>query len=128
MADAVKHIGSASEFNTLLASTQYVVADFYADWCPPCKAIAPKYAELAAQHDIPSYIAFAKVNVDKVQSLAGEYGITAMPSFIFFKDGKRVKANGSLKIEGADWPKLKAAADKMGKLAAAKADKDEDLK
>ncbi|KAK4443273.1 Thioredoxin [Podospora aff. communis PSN243] len=128
MGGAVQHIGSPGELKSLLSSTQYVVADFYADWCPPCKAIAPKYAELAEQLSIPEYLTFVKVNVDKVPALAQEHGIAAMPSFIFFKDGKRVKVNGSLKIEGADWPKLKAAADKMGGLAEAKKEAAEDLK
>jgi len=126
MGGAVRHISSPGELTSLLSSTQYVVADFYADWCPPCKAIAPKYAELAERHAIPEYLAFVKVNVDKVPALAQEHGIAAMPSFIFFKDGKRVKVNGSLKIEGADWNKLKEAAEKMGGLAVKKRDEKED--
>lgn len=117
MAGSVVHISSPSELSSLLTSTQYVVADFYADWCPPCKAIAPKYAELAEQHSLPKYLAFVKVNVDKVPKLAQEHGVNSMPSFIFFKDGNRVKVNGSLKIEGADLPRLKAAVEKMGALA-----------
>lgn len=128
MPGAVKHINSPSEFTALLNSTQYVVADFYADWCGPCKAIAPKYAELAEQLSIPNYLSFVKINVDKVQALARDHGIAAMPSFIFFKDGKRVKVNGTLKIEGADWMKLKEASEKMGRLAEEKADAAGDLK
>jgi len=121
MGGAIKHINSTGEFKNLLSSTQYVVVDFYADWCGPCKVIAPKYAELAEQLSVPNFLAFAKVNVDKVQALAAEHGITAMPSFIFFKDGNRVKVNGTLKIEGADWIKLKEASEKMGRLAKEKA-------
>ena len=121
MGGAVKHVNSTGEFKNLLSSTQYVVVDFYADWCGPCKAIAPKYAELGEQLSVPNFLAFAKVNVDKVQALAAEHGIAAMPSFIFFKDGNRVKVNGTLKIEGADWIKLKEASEKMGRLAKEKA-------
>ncbi|KAK3681112.1 thioredoxin-like protein [Podospora appendiculata] len=121
MADAVKHIASPAEFASLLASTQYVVADFYADWCGPCKVIAPKYAELAKQHSLPRYMAFAKVNVDTVQAVAQEYGITAMPTFLFFKDGKKVAVNGNAMIQGADWNTLRLASEKMARLAKEKA-------
>ncbi len=128
MGGAVQHVNTTGEFNKLLSSTQYVVADFYADWCGPCKAIAPKYTELAEQLSIPNYITFTKINVDKAQALAQEYGVVAMPTFAFFKDGKRVKVNGDLKIEGADWPRLKAASEKMGRLAEQKAEAAGDLK
>jgi len=128
MGGSVVQISSPGEFTKLLSSTQYVVVDFYADWCPPCKAIAPKFVELSDQHSIPDYLAFAKVNVDKIPALASQHGINSMPSFIFFKDGNRVKVNGSLKIEGADYVKLKAASAKMGGLAEAKAAAAEDLK
>ena len=122
MADQINHITSPSQFQTLLSTTQYVVVDFYADWCGPCKAIAPKYIELAKQHTIPNYLAFAKVNVDNVQALAQEYGVTAMPTFLFFKDGKKVAVNGAAQIQGADWAKLKAGAEKVGRLAVEKRD------
>ncbi|KAK3334130.1 thioredoxin-like protein [Cercophora scortea] len=121
MADNVKQIASAADFSSLLASTQYVVADFYADWCGPCKAIAPKYVELAKQHSLPGFMAFAKVNVDTVQAVAQEYGITAMPTFLFFKDGKKVAVNGNAMIQGADWNTLRLASEKMARLAKEKA-------
>lgn len=117
MADAVKHITSQAEFDALLASTQYVIADFYADWCGPCKQIAPLYSQWAKQHSIPNYLAFAKVNVDHVQSVSRKYGITAMPTFLFFKNGNQVAVNGSAMIRGADPNSLKLAAEKMGRIA-----------
>lgn len=128
MGGPVKHINSPHELKALLETTQYVIADFYADWCPPCKAIAPKYEELATQHSIPEFLAFAKINVDRVPALAQEHKITSMPSFTFFKDAKRVRVNGDLKIEGADYMRLRDAAAKVSKLAQDKADAAEDLK
>ncbi|KAK3374587.1 thioredoxin-like protein [Podospora didyma] len=122
MSDPVKHISSKAEFDALLSSTQYVVADFYADWCQPCKVIAPMYAQLAKTLSIPNFLAFAKVNVDTNQPVAREYGVSAMPSFLFFKDSKRVAVNGSVVIQGADAQKLNAAAAKMGKLAKEKSE------
>jgi thioredoxin 1 len=64
------------------------VVDFYADWCPPCRAIAPVFSGLADNHTINGHIAFAKVNVDHVKDVAGRYGVSAMPTFLFFQNGK----------------------------------------
>ncbi|KAJ4414995.1 hypothetical protein N0V85_002903 [Neurospora sp. IMI 360204] len=121
MSDGVKHINSAQEFATLLSTTQYVVADFYADWCGPCKAIAPMYAQFAKTFSIPNFLAFAKINVDSVQQVAQHYRVSAMPTFLFFKNGKQVAVNGSVMIQGADANSLRAAAEKMGRLAKEKA-------
>ncbi|KAF3909974.1 Thioredoxin [Dactylellina cionopaga] len=113
----VHHISSSSEFESLLSSTMYVVADFYADWCGPCKAIAPMYEKLAEATSVPGYLGFAKINVDNNQPISTQYGVTAMPTFMFFKNGKQVAVNGNALIRGADAQTLKAAAEKLGKLA-----------
>ncbi|KAK3994335.1 Thioredoxin [Cladorrhinum sp. PSN332] len=121
MADAVKHITSHAEFDQLLKSTRYVITDFYADWCGPCKQIAPHYVKMASTFSIPGFLAFAKVNVDNVQSVAVKYGVSAMPTFLFFKDGNQVAVNGQAMIQGANLPGLNQAAEKMGRLAKEKA-------
>ncbi|EON98832.1 putative thioredoxin-like protein [Phaeoacremonium minimum UCRPA7] len=120
--DKVHHISSAAELEALLASTTYVAVDFFADWCPPCKAITPVFASLAAKHAIPNVLAFAKVNVDHIQEAAVKYRITAMPTFLFFKEGKQVAVNGQAIIQGADPRSLGAAADKLGGLAKKRAE------
>lgn len=114
---SVQHITSSSELQALFESTTYVALDFYADWCPPCKAIAPVFENLAKQHAIPGILAFAKVNTDHVQDVARTYRITAMPTFLFFKEGKQVGVNGKAMLQGADPNGLKAAAEKLGGLA-----------
>ncbi|KAJ0161639.1 Thioredoxin-like protein, partial [Colletotrichum tanaceti] len=84
----VYKVSSAAELDSVLASSSRVVVDFYADWCPPCRAIAPVFSELADKHAAEGRLAFAKVNVDHVNDVAGRYGVTAMPTFVFFRDGK----------------------------------------
>jgi thioredoxin 1 len=117
MADQIAHPSSLPELQALMAANTYVAVDFYADWCPPCKQIAPIFARLATQHAVPGQLAFAKVNVDHAQDVARAYRITAMPTFLFFKDGKQVAVNGNAAIQGANPPVLMAAAEKLGGLA-----------
>ncbi|KAH8901817.1 thioredoxin-like protein [Coniochaeta sp. PMI_546] len=115
--DKIHHVNSSAELNSLLSSNTYVAVDFYADWCPPCKTIAPIFQSLATKHSIPGVLAFAKVNVDHVQDVAAAYRVTAMPTFLFFKEGKQVAVNGQVMIQGADPRSLGAAAEKLGGLA-----------
>ncbi|KAI9724552.1 MAG: hypothetical protein M1812_000620 [Candelaria pacifica] len=102
------HIKSAAEFSTLLSTSKIVVTDFYADWCGPCKQIAPMYEQLSAQLSRPNKITFAKVDVDSQKEIASTYGITAMPTFMIFKSAKAVST-----IRGADQKKLTEAVRKL---------------
>ena len=63
----VKTIATLDEFNAEIAVDQLVVVDFYADWCGPCKAIAPKIEEMAAENED---VVFLKVNVDENEETA----------------------------------------------------------
>ncbi|KAF2632906.1 thioredoxin-domain-containing protein [Macroventuria anomochaeta] len=90
-------------FRTLLTGHTYLIADFYATWCPPCKQIAPIYNQLSTAHSAAGKFAFVKVNVDEAREIAAQYGIQAMPTFLLFKDGKQVE-----EVKGADPRKLKA--------------------
>jgi thioredoxin 1 len=102
-------------FTTLLNAHTYLIADFYATWCPPCKQIAPIYAQLSTAHTTPGKFAFVKINVDEQRELAGKYGVTAMPTFLVFKDGKKVG-----EVKGADVRSLKGVVESaVGELKAA---------
>jgi thioredoxin 1 len=67
-------------------STQPVLVDFWAEWCGPCKMIAPILDEIAREK--AGAVKVAKVNVDHNQSLSARYNIRAIPTLLFFKDGQ----------------------------------------
>ena len=77
-----------------------VVLDCFAEWCGPCKAIAPKLAQFSVQYPDAK---FYKIDVDELSNVAGELGVRAMPTFILFKDGKKVSD-----VVGANPPALEA--------------------
>src|SRR6188474_834629 len=63
-----------------------VLVDFWAEWCGPCKMVAPILDELASEYD--GKVKIGKVNIDDHQSLASEYGIRAIPTLLLFKAGQ----------------------------------------
>jgi thioredoxin 1 len=73
----------------VLESTQPVLVDFTATWCPPCRAIAPVIESLAEEYE--GRIKVTQLNVDDHQLTAQQYGIRAMPTLLFFRGGKVVK-------------------------------------
>ena len=70
--------------NEVQIDSGVVVLDFYANWCGPCRAIAPRFEELSRKY---GNVNFVKVNVDQYGSLAGKYLIQSMPTFVVLKDG-----------------------------------------
>jgi thioredoxin len=109
-------IGSSAQFSKLLTTSTIVVADFYADWCGPCKAVAPTYESLATKHSKPNRVTFTKINVDNQQAISQQYGVRAMPTFMIFKSGSVINT-----IRGADVRGLTTAIESAVKLAGAAA-------
>ncbi|MEM3508459.1 MAG: thioredoxin [Nitrososphaerota archaeon] len=75
-------------FNENLQKYNNLIIDFWAEWCAPCKAIAPIIEELAKEY--AGKIVFGKINVDENQEIAAKFFIMSIPTLIFFKNGKEV--------------------------------------
>ena len=81
---AVIH-ANKDNFNELRAGDKPVLVDFYADWCGPCRMVAPIVEEIAAEN---ADVVVAKVNVDDSPELASEFGVFSIPTLVVLKDGK----------------------------------------
>ena len=77
-----------ANYKELLAQDKLVVVDFWAEWCGPCRSIAPAVDELAAEFEGKAII--GKYNVDDDNALSSEMGIRNIPTLLFFKGGKLV--------------------------------------
>jgi thioredoxin 1 len=82
---ATKKVTDASFADDVLMSDKPVIVDFWAEWCGPCKMIAPILEEIASQHDS---IVIAKLNVDENPQTAASYGITSIPTMNVYQGGR----------------------------------------
>ena len=71
----------------VLEETKTVLVDFYADWCGPCKMLAPVIETAAKENESTKFV---KINVDEAQELAMEYNIMSIPTLVVIKEGKEV--------------------------------------
>ncbi len=85
---ATKDVTDASFADDVLMSDKPVIVDFWAEWCGPCKMVAPILAEIAAEND---GIVVAKLNVDENPQTAASYGITSIPTMNVYQGGQVVK-------------------------------------
>ena len=85
MSDNIKHISDSSFETDVLKSDKPVLVDFWAEWCGPCKMIAPILDEVATSYS--SKLQVAKMNVDDNREVPAKFGIRGIPTLILFKNG-----------------------------------------
>ncbi len=104
---------SDDSFQTeVIESETPVLVDFWADWCGPCRMIAPSVSEIAEEYE--GVLRVAKLDVDENPAVPGRYGIVGIPTLMLFKDGKVVeRITGALpkeRIVAQVLPHVEAAA------------------
>ncbi len=84
--ELIKHLTDASFEADVLQSTTPVLVDYWAEWCGPCKDIAPHLDDLAKTYE--GKLQVAKLNIDENRETPAKFGIRGIPTLMFFKDGQ----------------------------------------
>lgn len=105
MSDSILHVTDSSFEDEVLKSEGAVIVDFWAEWCGPCKMIAPILDDLAEQYK--GKLTVAKLNIDENQGTPSTYGVRGIPTLILFKDGSPV----ATKVGAASKSQLEAFID-----------------
>ncbi len=97
---------NGSNVDELIASGQPVVIDFWAEWCGPCKMVAPIIDELAAEYD--GKIIIGKCDVDTNDEIAARFAVRNIPTVLFLKDGKLIDKQVGATTKAVFEAKIKA--------------------
>ena len=90
-------------FNEIISNNNLVLVDFYAEWCGPCKMLAPIISEI--KEELKDKVYVIKVNVDEEEDLSNKFGIYSIPTLVLIKDGKEIdrKVGYNTKQILVDW-------------------------
>jgi thioredoxin 1 len=83
----VELVEKLSDFKNIIDTNSYVAVDFFASWCGPCKALAPKFNELA-KSDTWKNVVFCKVDCSNESEIGDAYAVASLPTILFYKNGK----------------------------------------
>ena len=95
---SVKHLNNENFKAEILDRDGIAIVDFYADWCGPCKMMAPVIDKIAEENP---ELNVAKVNVDEASELASQFGIMSIPTLVIFKDGREINRSLGAKNKSA---------------------------
>ncbi len=100
---ATKTVTDASFEADVLAAEGPVLVDFWAEWCTPCKAIAPALEQIS--EELGEKVTIAKLDIDENPDTAGKYGVMSIPTMILFKGGERAatKVGAAPKSQLQSW-------------------------
>jgi len=84
--DLIKHVSDATFESDVLKASKPVLVDYWAEWCGPCKMIAPILDEVSATYQ--DKLQIAKMNVDENRDIPAKFGIRGIPTLMLFKDGQ----------------------------------------
>ena len=84
---ATKNVTDANFSSEVLSASGPVLVDFWAEWCTPCKAIAPALEQIS--EELSDKVTIAKLDIDENPDTAAKYGVMSIPTMILFKDGER---------------------------------------
>ncbi len=102
---AIRLVTTADFLEQVVDASQPVLVDFYADWCGPCRMVAPLLDQLASEY--AGRLKVVKVNVDEEPALASHFGVQSIPTLIGFRDGAQfstlvgVRSPGELRLAAA---------------------------
>jgi thioredoxin 1 len=99
MAEGIQTLTDSTFDEEIAAAGEPVLVDFWAEWCGPCKIIAPVLEEIAGEHD--GKLRIAKLNVDDNPDAARRFDVMSIPTLIVFKDGQPAKRLVGAKPKGA---------------------------
>ena len=88
MGQFTKAVTDTSFDQDVVKSSTLVLVDFWAEWCGPCRALAPKLEEIASE--MSTQVKVLKMNIDENPQTPGQFGIRGIPAMLLFKDGKQV--------------------------------------